>query len=60
MLPLPTSRVFRSRYGALRWAFWVIVAAVMTVGFANSKDEAADAGPSDADIQAVAQLLNSQ
>lgn len=36
MLPIPTSKVFRSRGGALWWSFWVIVAAVLTVGFAGS------------------------
>lgn len=35
MIPIPTSRVFRSRRGALLWAFWVIVAAVMAVGFGD-------------------------
>ncbi|MES2337377.1 MAG: hypothetical protein V4537_04690 [Pseudomonadota bacterium] len=35
MIPIPTSRVFRSRRGALVWGFWVIVAAVMTVGFGD-------------------------
>jgi hypothetical protein len=36
MIPIPTSRVFRSRRGALKWSFWVIVAAVMTAGFGNA------------------------
>ena len=34
MIPIPTARVFRSRRGALRWSFWVVVGAVTTVGFA--------------------------
>jgi hypothetical protein len=36
MLPLPTSRVFRSRRAALRWSAWVVVAAVASVGVAGS------------------------
>jgi hypothetical protein len=36
MIPMPTSRVFRSRRGALLWSFWVLVAAVMTVGFGDA------------------------
>ncbi len=43
MLPIPTSRVFRSRRGALKWSFWVLVATVMAVGFGDAppKDEKA-------------------
>ena len=33
MIPIPNSKVFRSRRGALWWSFWVIIGAVMTVGF---------------------------
>ena len=36
MLPIPTSRVFRSRRGAIVWSFWVLVAVVMTVGFGDA------------------------
>ncbi len=35
MIPIPTSKVFRSRRGALIWSFWVIVAAVMAAGFGD-------------------------
>jgi hypothetical protein len=35
MIPIPTSRVFRSRRGALLWSFWVLVVVVMTVGFGD-------------------------
>lgn len=36
MIPIPTSRVFRSRRGALIWCGWVIVGAVMFVGFGDA------------------------
>lgn len=64
MIPLPTSKVFRSRYGALRWAFWVIVAAVMTAGFGSSGSDAAanESAPAvnSADVQALVAVLDAQ
>ena len=36
MIPIPTSRVFRSRRGALIWCFWVIAGAVLFVGFGDA------------------------
>ncbi|URW74521.1 hypothetical protein M9980_07985 [Sphingomonas donggukensis] len=41
MLPIPNSKVFRSRKGAIWWSFWVIVAAVMTVGFGDAPEKGA-------------------
>ena len=38
MIPIPTSRVFRSRRGTITWSFWVIVAAVMAAGFADAPE----------------------
>ena len=68
MIPIPTSRVFRSRRGAILWSFWVLVATVMAVGFgdappADHKAATAAAHPTDAlgmpvDDQQVRDLMN--
>ena len=62
MIPLPTPKVFRSRGGALWWSFWVIVGAVLFVGFGSpggSGTSATDTATiSDADVQALATALN--
>lgn len=64
MLPLPTPRIFRSRWGALRWALLVIVGAALTAGFPDEAPRPttpvdATGQPVDhADAQALAALLN--
>lgn len=71
MLPIPDSRVFRSRKGALWWSFWVLVATVMSVGFGDpaptaNATEANASAPTDAlgepvtdkDLQALAAAFN--
>jgi hypothetical protein len=60
MIPLPTPKVFRSRGGALWWSFWVIVGAVLFVGFGSPDHDksGSEATISDADVQALAATLN--
>lgn len=60
MIPLPTSKVFRSRGGALWWSFWVIVAAVLTVGFGSAPGSDAGDQPNSADVAALQTILNAQ
>lgn len=58
MLPIPTAKVFRSRKGALWWSFWVIVAAVTTVGFADSPAGNATAAAASAPVNALGQPVS--
>lgn len=66
MIPLPTSRIFRSRRGALWWSFWVIVGAVTSVPFlpagnGKAQNAAIDSTGEDvnqADLQAIASAFN--
>ena len=54
MIPIPTSRVFRSRRGALMWSFWVLVATVMAVGFADPPASKPDAAAHATDAMGMA------